>query len=308
MKDDTIYFHLPGFVKEIEVLNVLFLRLGQCPEHYYDNIKVGSVYGCPPGALWNGGRLMRGTMTKEELQKLVKIMSNWGIPLRYTWTNPVLDENDLQDEFCNFVMNVSDNGLNQVLVGTDLMENYIRENYPNFPIISSTTKRITDPKLLEEEINKDYKLVVLDYDFNNDWDVLKHIKHPEKCEILLNPVCNPKCQLRKIHYKILGQLQKGDFSGIDTEVVNCPYQVRGYKTIEGLPTFIKREDLYNKYVKKGFRNFKIEGRGSEIPFKLVHWILYYMVKPEYIEEEREWYEIALLNTIYSPRINAVFGG
>ena len=27
---------------------------------------------------------------------------------------------------------------------TEILENYIRENYPKYPIISSTTKRMTD--------------------------------------------------------------------------------------------------------------------------------------------------------------------
>lgn len=224
---------------------------------------------------------------------MIKIINDFHIPLRYTWTNPVLDENDLQDEYCNFVMNSSDNGLNQVLVGTDLMENYIREKYPNFPIISSTTKRITDPKVLEEEINKDYKLVVLDYDFNNHWDILKKIKHPEKVEILLNATCNPNCPFRKKHYEIMGKMQKGDFSEVESDIMSCVAQKRKYHEKFDLPAFVTREDLYGKYVKHGFRNFKIEGRGEDIPIKIIYWILYYMVKPEFQNEERGCLEVGL---------------
>lgn len=51
MKDDTIYFHLPGFAKELEILTTLVMRMGQHPDHFYPNIAIGSFFGCPPGAL-----------------------------------------------------------------------------------------------------------------------------------------------------------------------------------------------------------------------------------------------------------------
>ena len=71
------------------------------------------------------------------------------------------------DTYCNLIMRLADNGMNQVLVNSPVVEQYIRDNYPSFPLISSTTKRITDTKELISELGKDYRLVVLDYDLNN---------------------------------------------------------------------------------------------------------------------------------------------
>ena len=304
--DNTIYFYLPGLVEGIEVITRLVKRMEEYPSHYYDNIKIGCIYGCPPGAIWNGGRCMGGAITDISTENIIKLINEMKIPIRYTWTNPCLTEEDLKDRYCNWVMELSKNYSNEVLVNTELFENFIREKYPEFELVSSTTKRINNIDQLNKELEKDYKLVVIDYDFNNNWELLNQIKHPEKCEILINAVCNPKCPLRKEHYRILGQIQKRqevEHTEQTEQIFNCPAQFKTYSQIKKLPTFVSREDLYNKYVPAGFHHFKIEGRASGMytPIRLLYWILYYMVKPEFEEEERGILEQGLDEGILSPR-------
>ena len=65
-------------------------------------------------------------------------------------------------------MELSKNYSNEVLVNTELFENFMREKYPEFELVSSTTKRINNIDQLNKELEKDYKLVVIDYDFNNN--------------------------------------------------------------------------------------------------------------------------------------------
>lgn len=48
------------------------------------------------------------------------------------------------------VMAMANNGLNEAIVVSPLLEDYIRNNYPKYKLTSSTCKRITDPKALEE--------------------------------------------------------------------------------------------------------------------------------------------------------------
>ena len=304
--NDTIYFYLPGLAEGLELNTQLIIRMAQYPDHFYDNIKIGGIYGCPPGAIWNGGRYMGGYITNEDTVKLISIINNLDIPIRYTWTNPCMTEEDLKDEYCNSVMEWSKGYKNEVLVNTDMFEQFMKEKYPDFPLISSTTKRITNIDQLNQELEKDYKLVVVDYDFNNNWDLLKEIKHPEKCEILINAVCNPKCPFRKQHYQVLGKLQRGENISPDVEVMKCPSQFRTYCQVKELPTFVTKEDLYGKYVPAGFRHFKIEGRGAYTSLKLLYWILYYMVKPEYVDEERGYLEGGLEKSILFPRIPIYF--
>ena len=79
--------------------------------------------------------------------------------MRFTWTNSLLTEEHLQDTYCNLIMRLADNGMNQVLVNTPVLEQYLRQKYPGYQYISSTTKRILDPEKLRDELKKDYFMV-----------------------------------------------------------------------------------------------------------------------------------------------------
>ena len=300
-ENDYIYFYLPGIADTFDINFMLLKRMEDFPDHFYPNIKIGGVFGTFPGAIWNGGRFSGGVVSEENMSKALTVYNSLRIPVRWTWTNPTLTEEDLEDGFCNFLTRSAETGLNEVLVSTDLMENYIRENYPKYPIISSTTKRITDIDALNAELEKDYKLVVIDYDFNNKWEYLDQIKHPEKCEILINAVCTPRCPYRKRHYEIIGKMQKGDFGDRDEQIEGCPSQARLMYQVKQLANFVSRESIWEDYVPRGFRHFKIEGR-EICPMKPMEWYLYYLVKPEYQDEERSWLEYALETTWACPNI------
>ena len=104
-------------------------------------------------------------------------------------------------------MDIADNGMNEAIVFSPLLEEHIRKHHPNMKITSSTCKQIRDLPTLESELEKDYSLVVLDYNYNNDFDTLAKIPHKEKCEILVNAVCTPNCQRRGEHYRYIGKYQ-----------------------------------------------------------------------------------------------------
>ena len=161
-----IYWHLPGFCY-FRLLNQVVINLMKdYPDAFREGYRIGSVYGAFPGAIWNGGRVVFGITGKSEIESVLQIYNKRGIPVRFTWTNSLLEEKHLQDTYCNLIMRLADNGLNQVLVNTPVLEEYIRREYPRFPVISSTTKRITEWGGLLGELEKDYFLVVLDYDLN----------------------------------------------------------------------------------------------------------------------------------------------
>ncbi len=94
---------------------------------------------------------------------------------------------------CNMVMAFANNGLNEVIVNSPLLEDYIRKNYPKYKLTSSTCKRLDDGERLAAELEKDYHIVVVDYDLNNRFDILEKLPNKEKCEFLVNSNCRPKC-------------------------------------------------------------------------------------------------------------------
>ena len=199
--------------------------------------------------------------------------------MRFTWTNSLLEEKHVYDTYCNLIMELGDNGLNQVLVNTPVLEEYIRREYPRYPLISSTTKRITVLESLQAELDKDYYLVVLDYDLNHDECVLEAIApQAGRVEILVNEVCYPGCAMRAEHYRQQSELQLA--YDIHTGFP-CPNQStpRSFAECMERPAFITNEQI-GGYIDRGFCNFKIAGRGMPQDY-VEESYLYFLVKEEH---------------------------
>lgn len=277
MAEKKVYWHLPGFCY-FRNLNMITIELmNKYPECFNDGYCVGSVYGTFPGAVWNGGRAVLGLTLKNDIEKILKAYNALNIPVRFTWTNSLLEEKHVYDTYCNLIMRLADNGMNQVLVNTPVLENYLRENYPNFKYISSTTKRLKTLEEIRAELDKDYFMVVLDYDLNHNEEVLKSLEPcAERVEILVDEVCFPGCPRRKDHYADESRKQLEFEAAAPFECQN-KYKP-SFEECKKRPQFISDEQMKD-YIDRGFVNFKIVGRG--LPAQMVEEsYLYYLVKPE----------------------------
>ena len=204
-----VNFHLPG-LRQNYPLNMLILNLLKTkPDWFREGVRIASFFGEFPTSLWNGGRPSNYDQCDASfIQNVIKNINAQGVPVRYTYTNMLLSEQDLQDPYCNFCMKAADNGMNEVMIFSPILEKYIRENYPGYKLNSSTCKEIRDIDKVNEELKKDYYLVVLDYNFNNKFDELQKIKDKARCEILVNALCRPECPRRGDHYKNIAQNQR----------------------------------------------------------------------------------------------------
>lgn len=287
----AIKFHLPDFSGNYKMNILLADTLKEHPEFFYDGVTIASSYGCFPPAAWNGGRTVLGAMKREVIDALIEAYNSRGIPIRYTFTNPLVTEEHLSDPFCNMIARIAENGLNEIIVNVPVLEEYIRKTYPRYPLISSTVKQIENKEALLAELEKDYKLVVLDYNWNNRFDELAELPHKDKIEILVNPYCTPHCKRRKQHYEYLGDLQFkynkqvfGDDSAalkpVKFEDFPCPFTNLDFYEITGFSTHVSPEQIYGIYTEMGYENFKIEGRLMH-PADILESYMYYMVKPEH---------------------------
>lgn len=292
----SIKFHLPDFAVHFDFNMIFILMLKNCPQYFHDGLEIASIYGTFPQSLWNGGRSVGGVCDKKFIRTVVRQFDKLGIPLRFTFSNPVITEEHLDDEFCNFILKVAENGKNGVIVVSPILEQYIRENYPGYKVTSSTCKRITDINALNSETDKNYDIVVIDYDFNNKFELLEQVKNKEKCELLVNACCQPNCPNRINHYREIGLSQiaycehlkkdpKKPFNlkdhGIKADsYLNCPYMDYDAVEVRQHPTHISPQAIFEKYIPMGFEQFKIEGRTATL-FNLMETYLYYMIKPEY---------------------------
>ena len=298
-------FHLPGFMENLKLNYLIIQMMKNMPEYFYD-VEIASVYDAFPPSMWNGGRCIGGVICSDDyITGVARLFNNMGIPLRFTFTNPLIDKEHLDDPFCNKVLKLCNNGLNEVIVNSEVLEDYIRKTYPEYKITSSTCKRLTDPERVAQELNKDYHIVVLDYDLNNKWDILEKLPHKEKLEILADSNCMPNCPRRVAEYETVGRqmiaynehlkkypdkpFRMSDYSDVTmSNTFNCPSMHMSPFDERKRPYHVSPELIFEKYLPMGIHQFKISGRGSSHLY-VIELLMYYLVKPECRDEARFFY-------------------
>jgi collagenase-like PrtC family protease len=275
MGKKNINIFLPGFYENFRLIIYLHDWMEREPELFYDGMRIAAAYGCFPGNIWNGGRVVLGLASKTDIAYAVQEYNDRGIAIRYTYTNPCLEQIHLLDTYCNLCMRMADNGKNEVLVNSMLLEDFIRAKYPNYKLISSTTKCLSDMELIQKELEKDYHLVVLDSAMNNT-DALFALDHRDKIELIVNHYCADNCPRRREHYRLVGEAQLE----YDSVTFPCDNIRRSFQEIQANRSFISPAMIYDTYVKAGFYNFKLDGRGFKKE-KIIESFSYYLAKPEH---------------------------
>ncbi|NTV03046.1 MAG: hypothetical protein HGB04_09765 [Chlorobiaceae bacterium] len=278
-----VNFYLPDFFYLFK-LNRAIIELQKVqPESFHEGIVIKSVYGCFPPSVWNGGRVVGGFCDRDNLIITAKYFNDNGIGCRFTFTNSLIEEKHLQDTFCNLCMTLCENPLNDVVVNSPLLEQYIRERYPSYRIISSVTRWFSDPVRLDELLCR-YDTVILNYLMNNTRELME-LDHKERYEILVNSYCDDSCAKVAAHYESVSRAQL-EYASRDTfDNGGCGHFNRTFPEIMENRSFVPAEDVLGKYREAGFRHFKISGRMSRMPDVLESY-LYYLVKPQFRDRLR----------------------
>ena len=317
------YYHLPGLFEFYELYKEFLPLYRKHREYFYDWCDIGSIYGAPADCVWGGGRVGFG---EHDPKEVLKLMQEYGISARLTFSNSLLTREHLSDPKCNELCRIFDigrdnersrgfgndkdieccidndndiSGINKrikvkecrngIIIHSDILLDYIKENYPGFYFVSSTTKVLTDFGEFENELNREvFRYVVPDFRLNRSFDKLKALSQhqKEKVEFLCNECCWFGCTDRKKCYETVSRKNLGE----DCPEHYCvaPDSGRGYlfsKAMEN-PGFIGTDDIKNTYLPMGFSNFKIEGRGLGSAM-ILEFLLYYMTKPQYQIHVRE---------------------
>ncbi len=283
------YFHLPGLFEFCGFYRKFFSLFYGHREYFYEWCEIGSVYGSPAECLWGGGRAGFGEDTAEEAAKL---LSEYGISARLTFSNSLLEIKHLKDRRCNELCAMFEhNGEaeNGVIIYSDLLLEYIRERYPDLYFVSSTTKVITDFEDFKKELDRDeFRFVVPDFRLNKRFEELDSLNPSEKrkVEFLCNECCSFGCADRKECYENVSRKMLGE--DCEDHICRASDASDGYvfsKAMEN-PGFIGINDITDIYMPMGFSEFKIEGRslGSAM---ILEFLIYYMTKPEYALKVRE---------------------
>ncbi len=284
-----IYYHLPGLFEFYELYSVFLPLFQEHREYFYDWCEIGSIYGAPADCIWGGGRVGFGDC---DSQAVLKMMQKYGISARLTFSNSLLKEEHLSDKKCNELCVLFENvnkKQNGIIVHSDLLLEYLKNKYPGFYFVSSTTKVLTEFEQLMNEVNRsEFRYVVPDFRLNKAFDKLEQMtgSEKEKIEFLCNECCWFGCKDRKYCYETVSRKNLGE----DCPEHQCraPESEQGYLFSKAMtnPGFIGIDDIKNIYVPMRFSNFKIEGRslGSAL---ILEFLLYYMTKPNYQLQVRE---------------------
>ena len=305
------HYHLPGLFEFYELYKVFLPLYREHREYFYDWCDIGSVYGAPGDCLWGGGRVGYGD---SDAGDVLEFMSEYGISARLTFSNSLLRPEHLADKRCNDLCKAFEDGgasaddtqsgsvmrrLNQaegkayvqngVIVHSELLLDYLQENYSGLYMVSSTTKVITDFDLFLAELDRDeFRYVVPDFRLNPALEQLRALPPEQKAkvEFLCNECCWFGCTERKRCYETVSRQNLGE----DCPDHRCaaPDAAEGYRFSKAMrsPGFIGADDIRQRYLPAGFSQFKIEGRGLGSALVL-EFLLYYMTKPEYQLQVRE---------------------
>ena len=288
-KRNTAYFHLPGLFEFYELYRIFLSLFHEHREYFYDWCEIGSIYGAPSDCIWGGGRVEDETCDPSDA---LALMQKYGISARLTFSNSLLRKEHLSDKRCNTLcalFSESSRVQNGVIIHSELLLDYLKENYPKLYFISSTTKVLTDFEAFRHEVERDdFRDVVLDFRLNKQMDQLITLTQiqKDKVEFLCNECCWFGCKDRRNCYEAVSRRNLG--ANAPEHHCKAPASEQGYRFSKAMtnPGFIGIDDIQNIYIPMGFSNFKIEGRGLGSALVL-EFLLYYMTKPEYQLNVRE---------------------
>lgn len=286
-------FSLPGWYSRFE-------KMYEFLEYYYENRYmfysdriIDSLYdtyiylGVP--LVWTGGRSPLADNSRIPMFVVKDTFDKFeDIELRHVFTNCLLDNDCLiQDYKCNaFVKKYVNNEKSKVILNHPKLIEHFKINYPNIPIIYSTTMNIKNIDKINE-ITKN-NIYVLNYNYNNNEEYLNQLKHKENIELLCAEPCQLFCQTRIKHYQDIsyGILNCG-LTDANNEIFRCPNgkEVLTLDEIMKLPHAITNERV-EELSKEGFQYFKISGRSQPYTAWL-ETILYYLALPEYKDYIRQ---------------------
>lgn len=277
-----INFNLPDFETGLSTYNIIQKYKRDYPYIFFNkDDKIASVFGCLKGAIWNGGSFLldAGAHTKDAIKYFVNFYNNQGIPLRFTFTNPLIEEKHCYDSYCNMIAETAHNGKNEILVVSEVLENYLRKNYPNYKYIRSIIGSSEKPYDPDEK----YYMSVMRRNMNNNWEYLDTIpkEHRSKIEFLCNDPCIDNCPRIYSHYIDFAKIQLNFEKSISSnwKCTNKPDHPFEYYTTKQRASYISRAMIETEYLPRGYNQFKLSGR-SNIS-KIIYNVTDYMIKPEY---------------------------
>ncbi len=280
-----INYYCPDFYKGKLCYLILSDLKEKYPEMFYEDVNIKKVFGNFPSCIWNGGGTQFGKPSDiTEIIEVFNFYKDIKIQLQLTFTNPLLEENDVFDRYGNIILAIiNEDFLDncEVLVSSKILEDYIRIKYPKIRISKSiiASKEDIDYK---KELEK-YENVVLPIRIRENLDSLKGYSKEElaRLEFLANDPCPVDCPRLYTHYNAFADvtLFKNTSNSSINPIIKCQNSKLNDLVCFNENHYITYEKIKKDYVPIGLTEFKISGRGGMV--KIVCNVIPYLIKPEY---------------------------
>ncbi|HDZ20765.1 MAG TPA: hypothetical protein ENH80_12560 [Phycisphaerae bacterium] len=265
----------------LQVFSLLHERFG-CP------LKFDSIHGAPD-VPWNCGRFsFTPAPTAQALEAMLRTFNDVGIGVFFTFSNHLLDKNDLDDRACNRLLESIDNGLglNGVILASDLLYDHIRRRHPELKLTASIIK-VTEERgrgnvAYYQSVLPRFDSVMVHPDDGFNCEVLDQLDR-DKIEIMVNENCAFQCPNRVKDYEVMAQVLKaGGLPGPDN-----PYMVMERRhcrmPLKKLTSAIQSCNFPTaqmvRVYEMGFRRFKLQGR-QDMPATFLFSLLRFAIEPD----------------------------
>jgi len=249
-----------------------------------------NVHGAP-AVPWNAGRISHVPLQMAALPNTIRMFNEAGIGVFYTFTNHLLEEEDLAEPTCNQMLDLIDNGrgLNGVILVSELLYDHLRREHPELKLTASVVKSTLDGGRGNLDYyrrqSERFESVMVHPDDALDFELLSQLDR-EKTEILVNENCGMNCDHRPKDYQLTAvQHRDRNYSDGLTSPVERQRKARCRQPQRRLdpkrrPCSFTTQEMKRAY-DAGFRRFKLQGRqDSAEPF--LYDVLRYTVESDLV--------------------------
>jgi collagenase-like PrtC family protease len=227
------------------------MSIEEKPEWFYPGIRITSVFDNSPGMIWNGGRVLTGNqLSLSEMKTAVDFYNERKIGVYFTFSNSMLTKEHLEDKFGNQILAAFENPVNGAIVCSELLKEYIHQNYPKYSVTLSVTRCCLEKNKLLELLPL-YDMLVIPPEYNHNFNFLQQIPEPQKVELLLNEHCMPYCPRKSRHFELLSKIILGRATSQEINEEKCSYWDIT-KTEMCIPP-----EMYPVLTSLGIRHFKL---------------------------------------------------
>ena len=263
MENNVLNQSIAGFNCHKQIIDGL-LKLKSIPFNY--------VFGGIDSPL-TGGRFIPCPFDGLEFRCQVSLLNFYGVNVRLALQIIIVTKEDLAEPTTNYALNFLNyrnrrfGNKNGVIVASDKLRDFIKDNYPFLEVICSVIRVANDTDFRADSIDyynglaADYDFVVLNVTRGFDKNFLARLKDKNKFEIIINSDCIPNCPFAKEHYDAVQKVNRGISISKYCKVCHILYSnCRKLHNSGGKYNLRFSNSDIGELIELGFTNFKLEGR------------------------------------------------